>query len=490
MLNDNKQYPLFNVDWVILTIYIVLLICGWFSICGASHEIGDTDFFAWSARTGKQIVWIACAFALGFVIMMSSDRYYDTLAGFFYWLMMFVLLITPFIAHDIKGSKSWVSLGFCNIQPAEFAKCATALAVAKLIDQYGFTLDNMRNFAKAAGLILLPMVLIVLQRETGSALVYLAFFLMFYREGMPGCILFTAVAAVAYFVIGIRFSEVELPGTYSSVGEFVVLIMIWIFTMGMLRIYAPRNKACHLFLLVGVVAITLSLLVSEFIITFDISWVLLSLCIFMAGYLAWQSLGQRVNSCLLIALFTLGSTAFLYTADFALNNVLEPHQRVRIQVLLGMNEDNRDAGYNVNQSKIAIGSGGLEGKGFMNGTQTKLKYVPEQDTDFIFCTVGEEQGFLGSAGVLLLFLCMILRLIYLSEKQVTTFARVYGYSLTSILLFHVFINVGMVMGITPVIGIPLPFFSYGGSSLWGFTLMLFIFLRMDASRKRPISGIR
>lgn len=490
MLNENKQYPLFNIDWMVLTLYLVLLVCGWFSICGASHEIGDTDFFAWSARTGKQIVWIICAFGLGFVIMMTSDRYYDTLAGFFYWLMMFVLLITPFIAHDIKGSKSWVSLGFCNVQPAEFAKCATALAVAKLIDQYGFTLDNMRNFAKAAGIILLPMVLIVLQRETGSALVYLAFFLMFYREGMPGCILFTAVAAVAYFVIGIRFGEVELPGTMSSVGEFVVLILIWIFTMGLLRVYDPRNKACRLFLLVGLAAIVLSLLVSEFIISFDISWVLLALCIFMAGYLAWQSLGQRINACLLIAVFTLGSTAFLYTADFALNQVLEPHQRVRIQVLLGMNEDNRDAGYNVNQSKIAIGSGGLEGKGFMNGTQTKLKYVPEQDTDFIFCTVGEEQGFLGSAGVLLLFLCMILRLIYLSEKQVTTFARVYGYSVTSILLFHVFINVGMVMGITPVIGIPLPFFSYGGSSLWGFTLMLFIFLRMDASRKRPISGAR
>ena len=487
MLNENKQYPLFNADWVILLLYVVLLVCGWFSICGASHEIGDTDFFAWSARTGKQIVWIACAFGLGFVIMMTSDRYYDTLAGFFYWFMMFVLLITPFIAHDIKGSKSWVSLGFCNVQPAEFAKCATALAVAKLIDQYGFTLDKMHNFAKAAGLILLPMVLIVLQKETGSALVYLAFFLMFYREGMPGCILFTAVAAVAYFVVGIRFSEVELPGTYASVGEFVVLIMIWVFTLGMLRIYASHSKACRLFLLIGVVAIVLSLLISEFIMPFDVSWVLLALCIFMTVYLAWESLGQRVNSCLLIAVFTLGSTAFLYTSDFLLNNILEPHQRVRIQVLLGMNEDNRDAGYNVNQSKIAIGSGGLEGKGFMNGTQTKLKYVPEQDTDFIFCTVGEEQGFLGSAGVLLLFLCMILRLIYLSEKQVSTFARVYGYSLTSILLFHVFINVGMVMGITPVIGIPLPFFSYGGSSLWGFTLMLFIFLRMDAGRKRPIS---
>lgn len=484
MINNNQRYPLFNIDWVVLCLYLILLVCGWLSICGASHEIGDTNFFDWGARTGKQIVWIGCAFALAFVIMMTDDKYYDTLAGLFYWVMMFVLLITPFIAKDIKGSRSWVSLGFCNVQPAEFAKCATALAVAKLINQYGFSLNNMRNFAKAAGVVLLPMILIIMQKETGSALVYLAFFLMFYREGMSGCILFTAVAAVAYFVIGIRFSNVELPGTSSSVGEFVVLTLIWIFTIGMLRVYAQHTKFARQFTIIGIVAIVLSLIVSELIIPFDISWVLLVLCIYMAVYLAWQSVGQRVNTCLLIGLFTLGSTAFLYTADFALNNVLEPHQRVRIQVLLGMNEDNRDAGYNVNQSKIAIGSGGLEGKGFMNGTQTKLKYVPEQDTDFIFCTVGEEQGFLGSAGVLLLFLCMILRLIYLSERQTTTFGRVYGYSVLSILLFHVFINVGMVMGVTPVIGIPLPFFSYGGSSLWGFTLMLFIFLRIDAGRKR------
>lgn len=484
MLNTPPKYPILRVDWVILLLYLVLLVCGWFSICGASHELGDTNFFEWSTRTGKQIVWIGCAFVLGFVILMTDDKYYDTLAGLFYWVMMIILLITPFVAKDIKGSRSWVSLGFCNIQPAEFAKCATALAVAKLINQYGFTLNNMRNFAKAAGVILLPMVLIILQRETGSALVYLAFFLMFYREGMPGCILFTAIAAVAYFVIGIRFGDTLLYGTHSSVGEFVVLTLIWLFTIGMLRVYDRKNPAAHLFAIVGVVVCVASWLVSRYIIPFDISWCLIGLSVFMTIYLAWQSLGRRANTCLLIAFFTLGSTAFLYTADFALNQVLEPHQRVRIQVLLGMNEDNRDAGYNVNQSKIAIGSGGLEGKGFMNGTQTKLKYVPEQDTDFIFCTVGEEQGFLGSAGVLLLFLFMILRLIYLSERQTTTFARVYGYSVMSILLFHVFINIGMVMGLTPVIGIPLPFFSYGGSSLWGFTLMLFIFLRIDAGRRR------
>lgn len=483
-MNEQPKYPILRIDWIIILLYLTLIVCGWLSICGATHEVGNTDFLSWGTRTGKQLVWIGCALSLAFVVLMTDDKYYDTLSGFLYVLMMIVLFITPFIAKDIKGSRSWVNLGFCNVQPAEFAKCVTALAVAKMVNQYGFTLNNMRNFAKAAGLVLLPMILIVLQRETGSALVYFAFFLMFYREGMPGCILFTAVAAVAYFVIGVRFGEVEMPGTLSSVGEFVVLVMIWIFTMGMVRVYAPKSRYDRLFFLVGTVCIALALLVSEYIVPFDVSWVLLGLCAFMAGYLAWQSLGQRVNTCLYIAMFTIGSVTLLYTADFALNNVLESHQRLRIQVLLGMNEDNSGAGYNVNQSKIAIGSGGLEGKGFLNGTQTKLKYVPEQDTDFIFCTVGEEQGFMGSAIVLSLFLAMILRLIYLSERQTTVFGRVYGYSVLSILLFHVFINIGMVTGLTPVIGIPLPFFSYGGSSLWGFTLLLFIFLRIDAGRNR------
>lgn len=483
MLQQPSKYPILQVDWVVILLYLTLLTCGWFSICGASHEFGETNFFDFAERTGKQLVWIGCALTLGFVILMTDDKYYDTLAGLFYWVMCFILLVTPFIAKDTKGSLSWINLGFCNIQPAEFAKCTTALAVAKLVNQYGFNLSQMRNFVKAAGLILLPMTLIVLQKETGSALVYFAFFLMFYREGMPGCILFTAVAAVAYFVVGIRFGETPLPGTTAMVGEFAVLVMIWIFTMGMVRVYAPRANSDRLFFLVGLGAIVVSLLVSKFIVAFDVTWVLIALSVFMAGYLAWQSIGQRANNLLLIALFTLGSTAFLYSAGFALNNVLEPHQRIRIHVLLGMNQDNRGAGYNVNQSKIAIGSGGLGGKGFMKGTQTKLKYVPEQDTDFIFCTIGEEQGFLGSAGVLLLFLGLILRLISLSERQTTTFGRVYGYSVTSIMLFHVFINIGMVMGLTPVIGIPLPFISYGGSSLWGFTLMLFIFLRIDAGRK-------
>ena len=476
-------YPLFRADWVVIVVFMALLAFGWISICGASHEIGDTNFFTWEARTGKQLIWIGCAFFLGFFLLMFDDRYFDIVADALYWFMMFVLLITPFIAKDIKGSKSWISLGAVNLQPAEFAKCATALAVAKLINQYGFSLNKMRNFIKAASMILLPMLLIIMQKETGSALVYCAFFLMFYREGMPGCFLFTAVAAVAYFVIGIRFSEDILPYTYTPVGEFTVLVMITIFTAGMLRVYCPRTPHAWRLLGWGTAVTALSLLLSRFVAPFDVAWVQVAYCIFMAGYLGWQSLGERMSKYAFIALFTLGSTAFLYTADFALNNVLQPHQQTRVKVLLGMEENLTGAGYNVNQSKIAIGSGGLEGKGFMNGTQTKLKYVPEQDTDFIFCTVGEEEGFIGSATVLLLFMTLILRLIYLAERQPTVFGRVYGYSVLSIFFFHVLINVGMVMGLMPVIGIPLPFFSYGGSSLWGFTLMLFIFLRIDAGSK-------
>lgn len=344
----------------------------------------------------------------------------------------------------------------------------------------------MPNLARAAAVILLPMVLIVMQRETGSALVYLAFFLMFYREGMPGSILFCAMAAIVYFVVGIRFSGDELPHTFTSVGEFTVLLIIWLSTAGMARVYCPRTPhAARLFLWGGAVTLV-AWLVSRYIVPFDIAWAQIGVCLGMAIYLGWQSLGERVGRYVFIAVFALGSTAFLYTADYTLNHILEPHQQTRVHVLLGMEENITGAGYNVNQSKIAIGSGGLKGKGFMNGTQTKLKYVPEQDTDFIFCTVGEEEGFIGSASVLLLFLALILRLMFLAERQTTKFGRVYGYCTLSIFFFHLFINVGMVMGLMPVIGIPLPFFSYGGSSLWGFTLMLFIFLRIDAAGKKSV----
>ena len=452
---------------------------GWISVCGASYSYGETDIFSLATRSGMQIVWICTSIMLGFIILMLDDRFYDTFAYIIYGMLLLLLFATIFNPHSIKGSRSWLVLGPLRLQPAEFAKFATALALAKLMSTYGYNINQWKHFAAALAMIMLPMLFIIGQRETGSALVYLSFFLMFYREGMPGSILFTGVAMVVYFVVGIRFAEVYIGDTPTSIGKFTVLILVQLFSIGMVWVYCNRSTAWKL--LLYILGLTLaSLLLLEF--SFDIVYIQLVITAVLIGYLIWEGLGTRIRNYYFIALFALGSVIFFYGADFIMNNMMEPHQRSRINVLLGLDEDLRGAGYNVHQSEIAIGSGGLEGKGFLNGTQTKLKFVPEQDTDFIFCTVGEEEGFLGSAGVLLLFLALILRLIHLSERQPFRFGRVYGYCVLSIFLFHVFINVGMVLGLTPVIGIPLPFFSYGGSSLWGFTLLLFIFLRLDASR--------
>jgi rod shape determining protein RodA len=305
---------------------------------------------------------------------------------------------------------------------------------------------------------------------------------MFYREGMPGAILFTGVAMIAYFVVGTRYEATMLWSLPTSLGTFLVMLMIQLFTIGMAHLGSKKRLPVRQMLLVTFVATTVALLVSKFIYAFDIIWVQLAVTIYIIATLLYQALRERMRKYLLFAVFSIGSLAFFYSSSYVLNNILQHHQRERINVLLGLKEDLSGAGYNVHQSQIAIGSGGLRGKGFLNGTQTKLKYVPEQDTDFIFCTVGEEEGFLGSAGVLLLFLALLLRLIHVAERQPFKFGRIYGYCVLSIFMFHLFINVGMVLGLTPVIGIPLPFFSYGGSSLWGFTILLFIFLRIDAGR--------
>jgi rod shape determining protein RodA len=471
-----------SLDWWTILIYIALLTFGWVSVCGASYSYGDTDIFSLDTRSGMQIVWIGTSIILGFILLMLDDSYYEMLAFIIFGVMLILLFGTIFNPHSIKGSRSWLVLGPLRLQPAEFAKFATALALAKLMSTYGYNIQKWKHFAAALAIIIVPMLFIVLQKETGSALVYTAFFLMLYREGMPGSILFTGVAMVIYFVVGIRFADVHMWYTPTSLGRFVVLLLIQIFSCALIWVYcADREKALRL--LAASLGITiLAVLFSLFVIPFDMTYVELALCVLLMGYLVWEWLGSRIRNYLWIALFALGSMLFFNAADYVLNHVMEPHQRVRINVLLGLEEDLKGAGYNVHQSEIAIGSGGLEGKGFLNGTQTKLKFVPEQDTDFIFCTVGEEEGFLGSACVLLLFLALILRLIHLAERQHHAFGRIYGYCVLSIFLFHVFINVGMVLGLTPVIGIPLPFFSYGGSSLWGFTLLLFIFLRIDAGR--------
>lgn len=398
--------------------FLLLALFGWVNIYGAGYNYEQTSIFSFANRAGKQFVWICTAMVLGMVILLIDEKTYDMFGYWLYGAMILLLVITPILARDVKGSLSWINFGPINLQPAEFAKCFTAIAVAKYMGRFEYRLRGWRDLVVPGVLVLLPMfIIMVWQKETGSALVFTAFLLTFYRQGMTGLVLLAGVLAVVLFIVVIRFSL--LPA---------VILLAVLFAFVMWRVW--RNRVQRL-------------------------WVVL----FFILYLGFSGM-----------------------CNYAFTHVLQPHQRIRIEVLLGMKDDPSGAGYNVNQARIAIGSGRFFGKGYLEGTQTKLKFVPEQDTDFIFCTVGEEWGFVGSTAVLLLYLVFILRIIYLAERQREVSARVYGYSVASIFLLHLSINVGMVLGLLPVIGIPLPMFSYGGSSLWGFTLLLFIFLRMDAAR--------
>ncbi len=484
--SGNRRGVWRSLDWWTVGIYLVLVAMGWVSICGASYDYGETDFFSLSTRTGMQLVWIATAVVIAFVLLMMDSNYFETFAFVVYIFFLLLLVATIFNPHEIKGSRSWLVMGPLRIQPAEFAKFATALALAKVMSAHNFNLSNWRNALTSLAIILLPMMAIIAEKETGSALVYLAFFLVLYREGMMGSILFTGVALVVYFIIGVKYDNIMLWFTPTSVGKYAVFVLIQLFTCALVWVYVKDRKMVAWMVGLALTVIGLATLFAFYVIPFDITWAILISTVVMVGFLAYEFLHTKLVSFLLIAAFALGSVVFFYSVDYTMDNILQPHQRTRVNVLLGIEEDLRGAGYNVHQSEIAIGSGGLKGKGFLNGTQTKLKYVPEQDTDFIFCTVGEEEGFVGSAVVLLLFLTLILRLIHLSERQPFAFGRIYGYGVVSIFLFHICINVGMVLGLMPVIGIPLPFFSYGGSSLWSFTLLLFIFLRIDANRNQRL----
>ena len=480
-MNQTEKSIFRSIDWVIILLYIILIVWGWFSVCGASYDFLNPNIFGWESNSGKQLVWGGTSFILATFLMLIEKRFYEAGSYFIYVAVIILLLATIFIAPDTKGSHSWLPLGPVKLQPAEFAKFATALALGKLMSEYSFSLRNTRDFLSVVGLIVLPMVLIIAQRETGSALVFFAFFLMLYREGMTGALLFTGFITVVYFVVGIRYSDVLISYLPVSVGEFTVLLLAMACTIGLVWVYCRDIDIVKIMAAVGFGITALMLLFSFFVIPFNFCPVMLVVNILFVVYMMFQAFYHKLFTYVLISLFCVFSSGFYYICDTLFDH-LEPHQRIRIEVLLGMEDDPRGAGYNVNQAKIAIGSGGFVGKGFLNGTQTKLKYVPEQHTDFIFCTVGEEEGFLGSVGVLITYLFFIWRLIFLSERQPDTLGRVYGYSVVSIFIFHLFINVGMVLGLTPVIGIPLPFFSYGGSNVWGFTILLFIFLRMDAER--------
>lgn len=469
------------VDWLTVVIYLLLVGAGVVSIYAASYDFDNASIFSFEEFSGKQVVWIGLSLFLALVVLLIDARMYETYAYPLYFAMAALLVLTIFIAPDIKGSRSWLPItATIRLQPAEFAKFATALALAKLFSTYNFSLRGTASYAKALSIIFLPVLLILAQNETGSALVYMSLFFVLYREGMSGLVLFAAVFAVIIFVIALKYTEATIIGMPS--GEFAVMILIMLVMTAMVAMYVgsaeiARNIALW-FIGCG--------LVEAFLSIWD--WNLKGNAFFLpvigvaAVYCLFEMLRSPAKKLLVTILTVCLSVAFLLSVNLVLSHMM-PHQQKRIKVALSIEDDPRDAGYNVNQSKIAIGSGGLAGKGFLNGTQTKLKYVPEQHTDFIFCTIGEEQGFLGTSAVVLLFLILILRVISLAERQPSSFGRVYAYCVACYLIFHFCINIGMVIGLCPVIGIPLPFFSYGGSSLWGFTLLLFILLRLDASRR-------
>ena len=490
-MENQRDSILQSLDWMTIALYAALAIMGWMAICGAGYSYIETDiwaFFDLGERTGKQAMWMGVSVIVGIVLMFIDKPGYEFSARFIYAALLLLGILTIFISKDIKGSRSWITIGSFGVQPAEFMKFGTTLALASLMNKYGFSIHRRNDFLKCLAVILLPLVVIICQNETGSALVYLSFFIVLYREGMTGIVLLAAISAIVYFVVGIgyervMFSELEQA---VAVGPYAVTVIIQLFTTGMVAFWC-REKRCALIMLVVNTSVSLlSYWTAVYLFSFNILYVQYFMLLLNVVYLLVRARLGRQTLLVWTALFIVVSTLFFHSCDYVFNNVMKPHQKVRIEVLLGLKEDLAGAGYNVHQSKIAIGSGGLMGKGFLNGTQTKLKYVPEQDTDFIFCTIGEEQGFMGSAFVLVVFVLFVLRLLVLAERQHDTFGRVYGYSLVSIFFFHFFINIGMVLGITPVIGIPLPFFSYGGSSFLGFSILLFSFLRVDAERDRRV----
>lgn len=482
MTNTRGVLSLFrDIDWITAVIYLLMVIAGVFSIYAASYDFDHASIFDGGEFSGKQLRWVGVSLLAALTVLLIDVRFYETYAYPIYIIMLVVLLVTVFVAPDIKGSRSWLVFGPMSLQPAEFAKCATALALAKLFSGYNFRLNASRmNYVKALAIIFIPVILILAQKETGSALAYMALFFVLYREGMSGLVLLAAACATCFFVVAVKYDDGVWMGI--PAGQGIVLALILALVIGLLVGYCKAFVEARN-ILGGIVIASVVAAILYFCGININGYIFFYTCIGLSlAYLGFVALKLKSRPILITVSAALASIAFLFSVDQTFG-MLMPHQQKRIRVTLGIENDLRDAGYNVNQSKIAIGSGGVTGKGFLNGTQTKLKYVPEQHTDFIFCTIGEEHGFVGSLVVMALFLALILRVISIAERQPTSFGRVYAYCVASYFIFHLLVNIGMVIGLCPVIGIPLPFFSYGGSSLLGFTILLFILLRIDAARR-------
>lgn len=470
-----------NLDWLTLLLYLLLVAAGVVSIYAASYDFDNAALLDFNEFSGKQATWIGLSLVLGIIILHIDHKVFDTYAYAIYAGIILLLIVTIIVAPDIKGSRSWLVFGPVSLQPAEFGKFATALALAKLFSSYNFNLSSKAsNYCRVLFIIMLPILLILMQNETGSALVYISLVFVLYREGMSGMVLLSFVCAIAWFVVTVKYTTPVILGM--PTGQFGIFIALMVIFVAMLLFYCKSRKTAGIVALwfAGTGALTW-LLNAQGVYVSALFYFLASTGVALV-YVLLVMFSHRITKFIVTVCFMIVSVMFMFSVNYVFTNVLGDHQQMRIKVALGIEDNVQGAGYNVNQSIIAIGSGGLQGKGFLKGTQTKLKYVPEQHTDFIFCTIGEEEGFIGSATVLLLFLALILRVVHIAERQPGIFGRVYAYCVASYLIFHLCINIGMVIGLCPVIGIPLPFFSYGGSALWGFTILLFILLRIDAAR--------
>jgi rod shape determining protein RodA len=408
-----------NLDWLTIALYALMVLLGWLNIyaVGFDESIGQ-PIFTLTLNSGRQLLFIGASIVIILGIIILDMRFYDAFAYIMYGLLMVILVMIPFLGKEVGGNRAWIGIGSFGVQPSEFAKFATALAIAKYMGSVGFRMDNMRNQAVLFAMIGVPMVLILLQKDTGTALVFSSFLIVFFREGMSPFLIIVGICAAVLFI---------------------------------LTLLVPNQWYLH-----GAIAVIIAVLI-------------------VLGKKKFKRIALLVVGGLVIV-------GVIESVDYIITDVLKPHQQNRIKALINPDADPLGYGWNVTQSKIAIGSGGFSGKGFLEGTQTKFDFVPEQSTDFIFCTIGEEEGWIGSTIVIALFVTLLLRIVYLGERQKNRFARVYAYGVASIFFFHFAVNIGMTVGLFPVIGIPLPFFSYGGSSLWAFTALLFILLKIDAHR--------
>ncbi len=470
----NRNYNR-SIDWVTVGLYSLLVLFGWLNIYAANFNPENPVFFDTGKEYFKQLVWIGFSLLFVGMILITDSKFYVEFAYIFYGFTILLLVVVLLFGKEINGAKSWFELGPIRFQPAELSKMATNLAVARALSRYGFTFKKFSDLVKAGAIIAFPMLLILLQNDTGSALVYSVFIIVFYREGLTGYILTFGIIAAIVSVLTLM-----VPNS-TIIGLIALSIIVILYFKGIRK---------DLFKVTGIGAIVVAISYAVYAYTnadIDLEYILIPSILIVSVYLLAINISKRIYKFVPTYLLILWSAIILtLSADYFFEDVLSHYQRTRINVLLGIEQDPLGAGYNVNQSKIAIGSGGLTGKGYLQGTQTKFNFVPEQSTDFIYCTVGEEWGFAGSTAVIVLFLALLLRLIFLAEKQHSAFSRVYGYGVAAIFFFHFAINIGMTIGLAPVIGIPLPFFSYGGSSLWGFTLLLFVFLKLDTNRNELI----